>query len=50
MLPEVILIEIFLMIPIDEFTKIALVCHEWKDLATCDIIWKVITTTISTTI
>jgi hypothetical protein len=41
MLPDVLFIEIFLMIPIEEYSKLPLVCLEWKEIATCDIIWKI---------
>jgi hypothetical protein len=40
MLPEVIFIEVFLLIPVEEFSKLPLVCQQWKEIATGDIIWK----------
>lgn len=41
MIPDILMQEIFLMIPIDEISKIIQVCITWKELATSDVIWKV---------
>lgn len=41
MIPDIILQEIFLMIPVDEIGKIIAVSSAFKELATSDIIWKV---------
>jgi hypothetical protein len=39
-IPEVLMQEIFMMIPVEEFSTIASTCKEWKALWRSDIIWK----------
>mmetsp|Transcript_1920 Transcript_1920/g.3045 ORF Transcript_1920/g.3045 Transcript_1920/m.3045 type:complete len:364 (-) Transcript_1920:253-1344(-) len=39
-LPEIILQEIFLMLPVDEIGVIPSVCSYWKTLYTSDVVWK----------
>ena len=39
-IPEILMQEIFMMIPVEEFSTIASTCKEWKTLWRDDIVWK----------
>jgi hypothetical protein len=39
-IPEILMQEIFMMIPVEEFSTIASTCQEWKALWRSDIVWK----------
>lgn len=39
-IPEILMQEIFMMIPVEEFSTIASTCKEWRDLWRSDIVWK----------
>lgn len=39
-IPEVLMQEIFMMIPFEEFSTIPSTCKEWRDLWRSDVVWK----------